>query len=319
MGIAAETLARWLDSEMRAFIARTNSFYPDSANATGIAESRVLYDRLCAGFCALLPAGVAVADVPVAVSWGMVPTRRYRAAEMRHAAALLYVHGGGFVLGGLDSHHDVCAEICDGAGLEVCSVDYRLAPKHVYPAALDDVEAVYRALARDGRPVVVGGDSAGGHLAASLCHRLRRLHEPQPRGQVLIYPGLSSDPLRVAGSRAATAPMLTAEDCAHYGRMYAGGERIPVGDAEYAPLDATGFAGLAPAAIFAAGYDPLRQDAEDYAAALNAAGVAVAYRCDPGLVHGWLRARHMSGLAARAFAAVLAAAAALAEGTPPVW
>ncbi len=320
MTIAADTLSRWLDPEMRAFIARSNSFYPDSASTAGIAESRVLYDRLCAGFRAPLPAGVAVADGAVAATWGDIPVRRYHPASPRHAAALLYVHGGGFVLGGLDSHHDVCAEICDGAGLEVWSVAYRLAPEHVYPAALDDVEAVYRALAQDGRPVVVGGDSAGGHLAAALCHRLRRLGDAQPRGQVLIYPGLSSNPLRVAGSRAATAPMLTAEDCAYYGTMFAGGaDRVPVGDPEFAPLDASDFNGLAPTALFAAGYDPLRQDGEDYAAALNAAGVAVAYRCDPGLVHGWLRGRHMSRLAARAFAAILAATAALAEGAPPAW
>jgi acetyl esterase len=157
--------------------------------------------------------------------------------------------------------------------------------------------------------------SAGAHLAAALCHRLRRLGEPQPRGQVLIYPGLSSDPLRVAGSRAATAPMLTAEDCAHYREAYAGGAtRLPVADPEFAPLDAEDFAALAPAAIFAAGYDPLRQDAEDYAAVLNAAGVAVSYRCDPALVHGWLRARHTSRVAAAAFAAVVAAVQRLGVG-----
>ncbi len=305
---ADNSLARWLDPEMRAFIARTNGFYPDDANTGGITQSRMLYDRLCAGFRAPRPPGVQTADGLA----GGVPVRRYLPPGQPRAAALLYLHGGGFVLGGLDSHDDVCAELCAGAGAEVLSVDYRLAPEHVYPAALDDAETAYRALCAGGRKVVVAGDSAGGHLAAGLCHRLRRLGEPQPLGQVLIYPGLSSDPLRVAGSRAANAPMLTAADCAYYRAMFAGGaERLPVGDPEFAPLDAADFAGLAPAAIFSAGFDPLGRDAEDYAAVLTAAGVAVMYRSDPGLVHGWLRARHMSRVAAAAFAAVVRAAAGL--------
>jgi acetyl esterase len=302
-----DTLARWLDPQIRAFIARTTSFYPDSANTAGIAESRAMYDAMCAAFRAPRPPGVTVVDGRVA----NVPVRHYRPPGAARAA-LLYAHGGGFVLGGLDSHDDVCAELCAGAGVAVLAVEYRLAPEHIYPAALDDVDAAYRSLVADGLPVIVGGDSAGGRLAAALCRRLRRRGQPQPLGQVLIYPGLSSDPLRVAGSRAATAPGLTAEDCAYYGRMLAGGD-VPVGDAEFSPLDAADFAGLAPAAIFAAGYDPLRQDAEDYAACLHAAGVAVHYRCDPGLIHGWLRARHASGLAAAAFAAIGAATAAFAD------
>ncbi len=305
-------LARWLDPEIRAFIARSNSFYPDSANTAGIAESRALYDRLCAGFRAPRPAGVTVTDSAVPAAWGAIPLRRYRPPGDARAT-LLYAHGGGFILGGLDSHDDVCAELCDGAGVEVVSVDYRLAPEHVYPAALDDMAAAYDALAAGGTRLLVGGDSAGGRLAAALCRRLVRRGLPRPAGQVLIYPGLSSDPLRVAGSRAATAPGLPAEDCAYYARMLAGGAP-PVADAEFAPLDAGDFAGIAPAAIFAAGYDPLRQDAEDYAAALHAAGVPVRYRCDPGLIHGWLRARHASRLAARAFADVIRATAALAAG-----
>ncbi len=312
-------LTRWLDPEIRAFIARTDGFYPDEAASGGVANSRRLYDRMCAGFRAALPEGVAVTDAAVPTAWGALPVRCYRPAEDA-VAAVLYLHGGGFVLGGLDSHHDVCGELCAGSGLPVWSVAYRLAPEQPYPAALDDAACAFRALAGTGRAVVVAGDSAGGRLAAALCHRLRRLGEPQPRGQVLIYPGLSADPLRVAGSRAATAPMLTAEQCATFDHLYAGGAaRVPRGDAEFAPLEASDFAGLAPAVIFAAGYDPLRQDAEDYAAALNAAGVAVAYRGDPGLVHGWLRARHASRLAGRAFAAVVAATAALASGAPPAW
>ena len=312
-----DKLARWLDPEMRAFLDRSASFYPLEANTADIAEARRLYARLTAAFRAPRPAGVGVADGTLPTASGAVAVRRYRPARPA-AAALLYAHGGGFILGGLESHDDVCAELCAGAGVDVLSVDYRLAPEHPYPAALDDVAAAWHALAAEGRPALVGGDSAGGHLAAGLCRRLARRGAPQPAGQVLIYPGLSFDPARLGTGRAADAPGLTAADCAYYARLYAGGaEKLPQGDPEFSPLDAGDFAGLAPAAVFAAGYDPLRQDAEDYAALLHAAGVPVAYRCDPGLIHGWLRARRMSRLAARAFAAVVRATAALAAGESP--
>jgi acetyl esterase len=308
-------LARWLDAEIRSFVALTLSFYPKGDNPADIAVARERYNGMCAGLRAPRPPGVTVEDQTVPTSWGGVAVRCYRPSERLRATALLYAHGGGFVLGGLESHDDVCAELCERAGVDVVAVDYRLAPEHVYPAALDDVAAVHARLAAT-REVVVAGDSAGAALVATLCHRLRRLGIAQPRGQVLIYPGLSADPMRVSGSRAAEAPMLTAADCVEYGRLHAGGD-VPRGDPEFAPLEATDVTGLAPAAIFAAGYDPLRQDAEDYAAILHAAGVTVRYRCDPALVHGWLRARHRAEVARRAFRAVVAAVEAFADGTAP--
>ncbi len=300
-------LARWLDPEMRAFVTESERDEPDGPGSGDLGVTRARYERLCAGFAVPRPEGVTVADEAA----GGVAARRYRPARPAHDAVLLYAHGGGFVLGGLESHDSICADLCAASGIEVVAVAYRLAPEHRYPAALDDVAAAYGALAA-ARPVLVAGDSAGGNLAAALCHRLRRLGGAQPRGQVLIYPMLSADPLRVAGSRNATAPLLTADDCAGFLRLY-GGRPQPAGDPEFAPLAAASFAGLAPAAIFAAGFDPLRQDAEDYAAALHAAGVAVRWRDDPGLVHGWLRGRHRARLARAAFAAIAEAVAALAD------
>jgi acetyl esterase len=298
-----EEYKRWLDAEMQDFVARSEAFYATSEGNLGIAEAREAYDRMCAGLRAPRDEAVAVedglAETPIAL-------RRYRPLRQRLSASLLYVHGGGFVLGGLESHDDICAEFCAGTGMEVVAVEYRLAPEHPYPAALDDVFAAHQRLMAESHAVIVAGDSAGGTLAAALCHRLRRVGAPQPLGQVLIYPLLSPNPLRVVGSRLATAPMLSAGDCQSYLSAYAGNAKCH-DDAEFTPLAANNFAGLAPAAIFAAGYDPLRQDAADYAALLHAAGVPVYYREDPGLVHGWLRARHSANLAARAFADVLAA------------
>ena len=299
-------LARWLDPELRAFVRETERLAA-AAGAPGDRDAaRANYLRLWDAFRAPRPAGVAVA----AAEAGSVKLRHYRPPGTARAAAALFLHGGGFVLGDLDSHDDVCAELAARAGVEVVAVDYRLAPEHRYPAALDDAEAAYRQVAAD-RPVVVVGDSAGGNLAAALCLRLRRLGRPQPRGQVLFYPLLAADPLRVAGSRAADAPLLTAAECAGFMQIY-GGRPLPAADPEFAPLSAADLSGLAPAALFAAGFDPLSRDAEDYAALLHAAGVPVRYRADPGLVHGWLRGRHRSRLAAEAFTAAIEAVAAFA-------
>jgi acetyl esterase len=299
-----------LDPEMAAFVARTEQFYPASANAAPPAENRAAYDRMCVAFRAARPAAVTAEDLSLraAAPERDLPLRRYRCPGANGAAVLLYLHGGGFILGGLDSHDDVCAELCLGAAIEVVSLDYRLAPEHPYPAALDDTEAAYRSLLAADRRIAVGGDSAGGNLTAALCLRLRRLGLPQPAGQMLIYPGLG-------GSSAAAhsqAPLLSADDSLRYRQLYAGpGRAIPADDPEFAPLRAHDFRGVPPAAIFAAAIDPLCEDAAEYAARLRADGVRVMHRAEPGLVHGYLRARHASRRAADSFAAIIAALRAL--------
>ncbi|HEY6433299.1 MAG TPA: alpha/beta hydrolase [Acetobacteraceae bacterium] len=301
-----------LDPEMAAFVARTEQFYPAAANAAPPAENRAAYDRMCAAFRAARPAGVQTADTSL---FATAPARelrlrRYRGAGVGDTAVLLYLHGGGFILGGLDSHDDVCAELCQGAAIEVASLDYRLAPEHPYPAALDDTEAAYRGLLAADRRIVVGGDSAGGNLTAALCLRLRRLGLPQPAGQLLIYPGLGGS----ASVAHAQAPLLSAEDSLRYRQLYAGpGRAVPVGDSEFAPLRARDFRGLPPAAIFAAAIDPLCEDAAEFAARLRADGVQVTHRNEPGLVHGYLRARHASRRAAHSFGAIIAALRVLAQ------
>jgi acetyl esterase len=163
--------------------------------------------------------------------------------------------------------------ICTGAALcwvGCTALDYRLAPEHPYPAALDDTETAFRLLLREGRRVVVGGDSAGGNLTAALCLRLRRLGSPQPAGQLLIYPGLGGN------TRNRDAPLRTRD-----------------------------FRGLPPAAIFAARQDPLGSDAVEYAERLMRDGVVARLRMEEGLVHGYLRARHCSRRAADSFAAIV--------------
>ncbi len=316
-GVAGPGLARMLDREVTAFIERTESFYPAATNGATAAQNRAIYDRMCVAFRAPRPEGIAVADFAVRGGNPVrdLPVRHYARSDQASDVTLLYLHGGGYVVGGLDSHDDVCAELCRDAGIEVVSLDYRLAPEHAYPAALDDTEAAYRHLVGAGRRVIVGGDSAGGNLAAALCLRLKRLGLRQPIGQVMIYPGLGGDPFR-NGARNLDAPLLPVRDSGGYRAMYAGGEaRIPLDDPEFAPLCATDVTGLAPAAVVVAGIDPLRQDGEDYAALLAASGVATLFRCEPGLVHGYLRARHTSRAAARSFAAIAEVLCQMASGS----
>ncbi|UXT92588.1 alpha/beta hydrolase [Agrobacterium pusense] len=280
------------DPQVLAFIRKTEASYPAQANTASAVENRAYYDAMCANFRAPRPENVVVVDREI----GGVPCRIYGLASPVY---VLYLHGGGFVVGGLDSHDDVCAEIADATSLQTISVDYRLAPEHLWPAQINDVERVWRAL---DRPVVVVGDSAGGLLAAALC--LSQKGRRQPRGQVLIYPGLGGDGDTASYRDNAEAPLLRASDVIVYRDLLFGG--ASPSDPIARPLKAPDFSGLAPAFIVTADVDPLRDDGADYAERLSAAGVPVTLRNEPQLPHGFLRARGMSDRARRSFQAVIA-------------
>ncbi|MCV6592057.1 MAG: alpha/beta hydrolase, partial [Silicimonas sp.] len=175
-------------------------------------------------------------------------------------ASVLFLHGGGFVVGGLDSHDDVCAEICATTGFRVVAVDYRLAPEHKFPAAFVDAWTVARWLieTHPDAPVTLVGDSAGGNLAAAVAHHARGRLEGVI-GQVLIYPGLGGPRDSASYVTHAEAPMLTAKDIDFYRSiLFDGGE--PVGDPTYAPLQDSDFTGLPPTVIITAECDPLSDD-----------------------------------------------------------
>lgn len=281
------------DPQVLDFVAATEASYPADANGATAAENRRHYDAMCAGFRAPRPPGLRVEDRLL----GGVSCRSYGGLTL---PCILYLHGGGFVVGGLDSHDDVCAEIADATGLQVIAVDYRLAPEHRWPAQLDDVRAVWEAL---DRAAVVVGDSAGGMLAAALCQSLRGRR--QPLGQVLIYPGLGGDGSAASYRQNADAPMLRTEDLAVYHQALHGDD--PVTDPLARPLAAADLSGLAPAFIVTADVDPLRDDGQDYASRLRQAGVAAQWRNEPELPHGYLRARRGSDRARRSFQAILTA------------
>ncbi|MBN9250220.1 MAG: alpha/beta hydrolase, partial [Mesorhizobium sp.] len=154
-----------IDAETWAFIERTNAFYPEDTGERTVAEPRAIYDRMCREFHAGYPDGVAAQTSSIPTPTHDIPIRIYRAGEPG-AAVVIYFHGGGFILGGLESHDDVCAELCARTGFEVVSVDYRLAPEHVHPAHFDDAMSAFEwAAATYACPILLCGDSAGGNLA----------------------------------------------------------------------------------------------------------------------------------------------------------
>jgi acetyl esterase len=270
-----------------------NRFYPADAADAPIEQQRAWYDALCAQFDRPLPAGMAISDEML-----FAPIRRYRPSRITTDTILLYLHGGGFVVGSLESHHAICAEIAEFAGAELVSVDYRLAPEHVWPAQSDDCYGVLKQLVGQGRKVVLIGDSAGGNLAAGLTLRARDEDLTGIVGQVLIYPALGGDLVSGSYEEMANAPGLTTADVAYYQAML----KAPDGEPVAAPLLARGFSGLPPAYVTVAHFDPVRDDGILYADRLRQAGIAVTLRIEPQMVHAWLRARHMSDGARQGFA-----------------
>ena len=300
-----------LDDEIWAYMHRSETFYPPDAVGLTIEEQRAVYDRMCAAFHQGHPDGVKTWDAPL----GGVPCRVYEGDET--AVTVVYYHGGGFVVGGLDSHDDVCAEICAQTGYRVISVDYGLAPEVIFPGCFNDAWAAFAAIATAyAGPLVLAGDSAGGNLAAAVAHHARERVEGRINGQVLIYPGLGGDWSQGSYVLHANAPQLTRADMEFYQNIRAGGAP-PKGDPRYAPLQDTDFSGLPPSVMLTAECDPLSSDGETYRDAILAAGGQAMWIEGQGLVHGCLRARKMSVKAAAFFGQVVQAIKSLGAGDWP--
>lgn len=297
---SAVDYTKLIDAETWAFIERTNSYYPPDTVDYTIVQQREIYDRMCREFFAGYPDGVSAETTAIVAPGRSIPIRIYRADEPDHASVILYFHGGGFILGGLDSHDDVCAELCLHTGYEVVSVEYRLAPEHLHPAAFDDALAAFEwAAATYRQPIVLCGDSAGGNLAAAVSHTTRD-RASKPAGQVLIYPALGGDMTSGSYIRHAEAPMLTLRDLEFYKEIRSGG-RGHSGDTTLSPLADADFSNLPPTVLITAECDPLSSDGEAYRDRIAAAGGKAFWLEEPGLVHGYLRARHTVGRARGSF------------------
>lgn len=304
-----------LDSGIRRFLDEAAAFDRGRPVPRSNPERRAHYRARCRHFDPGRPAGIEARDDQVRGPAGPIRVRLYRpTGAAPPAPAVVYFHGGGWVLGDLDSHDGITAAIAAATGAVVLAVDYRLAPEHPFPAAFDDACAALRAAAADGGArfgvdgarLAVAGDSAGGNLAAAVALFARDRGEPRLRGQALVYPALDPDLTLPSCERNARAPVLTREDMAGYWRDYLGGTSA-TDDPYAAPSRARDLAGAAPAYVSTAAHDPLCDEGRLYAERLGRAGVAVEHREAPGLPHGHLRARGLSAEAAAEFAALCAA------------
>lgn len=255
-----------------------------------VAVSRTQLSRASAAFRS--PIVVPARDFTIAGPAGDIPVRHYRAAS--GAPLLVFYHGGGFVVGGLDSHDALCRRISHDAGVHVLSVDYRLAPEHKAPAAADDADAAYRwaldhaaDLGADPDRVAVGGDSAGGNLAAVVTQSARADGVRLPILQFLLYPVTDFGSTTVSKSLFADGYFLSRADMDWFHQHYLDGAGIDGSDPRVAPLLADDLSGLSPALVATGGFDPLRDEGRAYAQALAAAGVPVDWREYGSLVHAF--------------------------------
>ncbi|MCI0689049.1 MAG: alpha/beta hydrolase [Sporichthyaceae bacterium] len=237
-----------------------------------------------------------VTDRTVDGAAGPLPARHYRPSGIAPdpQPLLIYFHGGGFVLCDLDTHDQTCRLLCRYAGVPVLSVDYRLAPEHPFPAAAEDAAAALSwvfehaaELGADPARIAIGGDSAGANLAAVISAEAAHAGGPTPAAQLLLYPAIDRTDQAVYPSLELFADgfFLTREEIDWFKLNYTGG--LDLIDPRLSPLHAKDLSGLPPALLVTAGFDPLRDEGEAYAAALRAAGTPVVLRREPSLIHGF--------------------------------
>jgi len=235
-------------------------------------------------------------ELAIPAAHGTIPARLYTPKTLREsdglAPCLVFFHGGGWVIGNLETHDVVCRKLAYEGELKVISVDYRLAPEHKFPAAVDDsiiatkwIAANASKLGIDALRLIVGGDSAGGNLAAVVALDARDGDGPAIAGQLLVYPATDFSRKHPSHSEPETSILLTHSVIGWFSNHYLGDADI--NDWRASPARAKTLAGLPPAYVLTAGGDPLRDEGDEYAARLKEAGVEVTYRHFPGQFHGF--------------------------------
>ena len=210
-------------------------------------------------------------------------------------ATVLFIHGGGYVLGGLESHASLCAAIAEQANCKVFSLDYRKAPEHKFPSAFNDTQAAYSWLLAnadtlniDVNNIAVAGDSVGGSLATALCINLKKMNKPQPILQVLLYPCTSAYQNSDSHQKFAQGYLLEQETLQWMFNLYLNDDNDRK-DWRFAPLEHNDLTGLAPAWIGLAEYDPLIDEGVAYSSRLKQANVATELTIYPGMIHDFAR------------------------------
>ncbi len=256
-----------------------------------------------------------VRDINILGPAGALRARHYRPpAGADPAPLLVFFHGGGFVFGDLDTHDAACRLICRDARVHVLAVDYRLAPEHKAPAAVDDGYAAYlwarehaESLGADPNRVAVGGDSAGGCLAAVVAVKARDNGDPPPALQWLIYPVTDMGGGSRSRSLLGDGFLLTKHDMDWFRDEYVDGSGLDVRHPLVSPLYTEDLAGLPPALIVTCGFDPLRDEGEAYAKRLREAGVRVDHRQMSSMIHAFLNLNVLGGGIAAANAEMISA------------
>ncbi len=305
-----------LDVEMQTILRLQKLIREPGPETLPIPQGRVAVDSQAALSGGRQPIGNIV-DHDIEGPGGRIGLRLYTPADLGGASPLLvFFHGGAWIYGGLDSHDPLCRVLAEEARVRVLAVDYRLAPEHPFPAAVDDALAAYSwarehhaLLDVDVERIAVGGDSAGGNLATIVAAETRT-DGAAPCFQLLIYPGTD------LGAQTASKRIFASGFYLTQKFMDLGVEHYVVGDTRpdgprVSPLHRDDLAGMCPTYIATAGFDPLRDEGEDYARRLTEAGVAVELRRFEGLIHGFA---NIVGMGRSAPAAVREIAVALARG-----
>lgn len=236
----------------------------------------------------------AVRDLSIDGPAGKLRARHYAPARGDGAPLLLFLHGGGFVFGDLDTHDSPCRVLCKHGGMHVLAVEYRLAPEHPFPAAVEDARAALRwaqshaaELGADPSRVGIGGDSAGANLSAAVTLLAASDGGPAPTCQMLVYPAVDRTRPYPSADLFADGFFLTRASIAWFHQQYSGKGGAHDRDPRLGPLHATSHAELPPALVVTAGFDPLRDEGTAYAEALLAGGTTTVLRCFDSLIHGF--------------------------------
>ncbi|MFO7164048.1 MAG: alpha/beta hydrolase [Mycolicibacterium hassiacum] len=283
-----------LDTTLQLMLAGQRAVGLDGlVNTDDVGAARAQLEALAASFRQQIPVA-AVTELTIPGPAGAIRARHYRPLGAGARPMLVFYHGGGQVIGSLDSHDDLCRKICRDADVHVLSVDYRLAPEHKAPAGSDDAYAGFSwaqehaaELGADPEVIAVGGDSAGGNLAALVALRARDEDIAPPALQLLFYPVTDYAAQTRSQILFASGFFLTKRDLEWFRAHYLDGAGLDAADPRVSPLRAEDLSGLAPALVLTAGFDPLRDEGRQYADAMRAAGVPVDYREYGSLVHGF--------------------------------
>lgn len=290
-----------LDPQVQLLLAIRRRLSADGPSPVSPAEGRARFRQEMRIACATKTSVGAVRDFTIPCDAGPLAVRHYApAADEETRALLVYLHGGGFVIGDLETHDEVCRLVCRHARTHVLAVDYRLAPEHPFPAAIEDAFAALRwaqqhadSLGAEPARVSIGGDSAGGNLSA-VAARLAAIEGTPPAAQLLIYP--ATDALRPHASKELFDQgfFLSRQDCDTFYHRYTGGTDASDEDPRVSPLRAKDHLKLPPALVVTAGFDVLRDEGEAYAAKLREAGTVVRARRFEALGHGFVNTTGIS-------------------------